>query len=112
MNRLTWFVSAFVSLLILCLISTRAQDVPRVHMSPPPASMDPDKKDVPADNPTLPRHMDLAQLQKEANDLAMTAQTIPADVANVRKGVMPKDVLQKLKQIEKMSKHLRSQLNP
>ncbi|MBZ5680272.1 MAG: hypothetical protein LAO24_09225 [Acidobacteriia bacterium] len=58
------------------------------------------------------RQIDLVQLQREADDLARTAQTIPADVAKVRKGMLPKDVIQKLKQIEKLSKHLRSELNP
>jgi hypothetical protein len=38
--------------------------------------------------------------------------TIPADIATVRKGIMPKDTIQKLKQIEKLSKRLRSELNP
>jgi hypothetical protein len=67
-------------------------------------------------NPTppanLPRHLDLQQMQRDADDLARTAQSIPTDVASVRKGMLPKDIIQKLKQIEKLSKHLRTQLNP
>jgi len=54
----------------------------------------------------------VASVADEAEDLAATAQTIPTDVASVRKGMMPKDVLQKLKQIEKLSKHLRGELTP
>lgn len=64
------------------------------------------------DSTTVTRHVDLAQLQKEADDLARTAQSIPSDVANVRKGTLPKDVIEKLKQIERLSKHLRTELNP
>ena len=64
------------------------------------------------DSTTVTRHVDLAQLQREAEDLARTAQSIPSDVANVRKGTLPKDVIEKLKQIEKLSKHLRTELNP
>ena len=56
--------------------------------------------------------VDLARLGQEANDLARIAQTIPPDVANIRKGMLPKDVIEKLKQIEKLSKHLRNELNP
>jgi hypothetical protein len=52
------------------------------------------------------------QVQKEADDLARMAQTIPADVASARKGMLPKDVIEKLKQIEKLSKRLRNELNP
>jgi hypothetical protein len=44
--------------------------------------------------------------------LARTAQTIPTDVASVRKGMLPKDVIDKLKQIEKLSKRMRTELNP
>jgi hypothetical protein len=60
---------------------------------------------------TFQRHIDLAQLQKEANDLARTAQSIPLDLASVRQGTLPKDFLQKLKQIEKLSKHLRAEMS-
>jgi hypothetical protein len=56
--------------------------------------------------------IDLLEVQREAAELARTAQSIPLDVASIKKGMLPKDVLQKLKQIEKLSKHLRSQLNP
>jgi hypothetical protein len=50
------------------------------------------------------------QLQREADDLAKTAQSIPSDVESVRKGMLPKDVLQKLRQIEKLPKCLRSEV--
>jgi len=60
----------------------------------------------------FPRRVDLQKIQNEADELARTAQTIPADVASVRKGMLPKDIIQKLKEIEKLSKRLRSQLNP
>lgn len=39
---------------------------------------------------------------------ARTAQTIPCQVAGVSKGMLPNDVIEKLKEIEKLSKHLRS----
>ena len=55
--------------------------------------------------------IDLAQLQDQADELAKLAQTVPLDVASIRKGMLPKDVLQKLKQIEKLSKHLRNELD-
>jgi hypothetical protein len=80
------------------------------HFPSPPDSMDSDSKNQPPDNPT--HRIDLVQAQKEANDLARTAQTIPSDIASVRQGMLPKDVIEKLKQIEKLSKHLRNELNP
>lgn len=99
--------------LLLCLSGLAvAQRMVAQKMSPPPASMDPDdEKNLPAQS-IGPKRVDLAQVQRDADALARTAQTIPSDVANVRKGMLPKDVLEKLKQIEKLSKHLRAELNP
>jgi len=62
--------------------------------------------------PSTPRATtDLARLNQEAIELASIAQTIPPDLASIQKGMLPKDIIQKLKQIEKLSKHLRSQLD-
>ncbi len=57
-------------------------------------------------------HLDLARLSQDADDLARIAQTIPPDVAGIQKGLLPKDMIEKLKQIEKLSKQLRKQLSP
>jgi len=57
-------------------------------------------------------HLDLAKLRQEADELARIAQTIPPDVASIQKGLLPKDTIEKLRQIEKLSNHLRSQINP
>jgi hypothetical protein len=57
-------------------------------------------------------HLDFAKLDRGAGDLAALAQTIPGDLASVRQGMLPKDTIEKLKQIEKLAKHLRSQINP
>ena len=61
---------------------------------------------------TPPAHLDVAKLGQEADELARIAQSIPSDVASIRKGKLPKDTIEKLKQIEKLSKHLRSQISP
>ena len=81
------------------------------HFPTPPESMNPEPQDQPSAKAPS-RRLDFAQLQREADELARTAQTIPSDVASVRKGMLPKDVIEKLKQIEKLSKHLRMELNP
>ena len=102
---------------LFCALSTGVSQVPGQQeyprgMSPPPAPMNPDNAKTSPGETTLPRHIDLVALQREADDLARTAETIPSDVASVRKGTLPKDMIQKLKQIEKLSKRLRSELNP
>lgn len=80
------------------------------HFPTPPEPADPQTDKEPP--PTLTKRIDMEQVQREADDLARTAQSIPSDVANIRKGMLPKDVVEKLKQIEKLSKHLRGELNP
>lgn len=78
----------------------------------PPPSMDSQGTASPSQPPLVRRQVDFAELQKEAEDLARTAQTIPDDMNALRKGTLPKDFAQKLKHIEKLSKHLRSQVVP
>ncbi|HEY1679658.1 MAG TPA: hypothetical protein VGG04_18215 [Candidatus Sulfotelmatobacter sp.] len=108
---------AFLSILwLVCLLPTAHAQMKDVYIPgtpPPPAPMDPEHGQATPDEPKLPRHhIDLAKLQQEADDLARTAQTIPKDVSGVRQGTLPKDVIEKLKKIEKLSKHLRGELNP
>ena len=105
--------SAWLSLplaLGLFVASASPQSAGHGGFPTPPQPMDSSTLEKTPSTPT--RRIDLAQLQQEADDLARTAQTIPSDVANVRKGILPKDVIAKLKQIEKLSKRLRTELNP
>jgi predicted outer membrane protein len=50
------------------------------------------------------------QLQHDADELSSLAQSIPAGLKLVTQGTLPKDLLERLKKIEKLSKHLRSEL--
>lgn len=97
-------------ILLFCVFP--AVGVAQRNMSPPPPPMDPASAQNQPENSAALRRVDVAKLQKDADLLARTAQTIPSDIANVQKGVLPKDVIAKLKQIEKLSKRLRSELNP
>lgn len=107
-------LAAFSILLLVCTLPAHAQmkDVYIPGTPPPPPPMDPEHGKVPDE--TKPPHyrVDLVKLQQEADDLARTAQTIPTDVAGVRRGTLPKDTIEKLKRIEKLSKQLRNELNP
>jgi hypothetical protein len=46
----------------------------------------------------------------DAQELAELSASIPADVKLVNRGLLPKDLVEKLKRVEKLSKHLRSEL--
>jgi hypothetical protein len=54
---------------------------------------------------------DPASLWREADQLARLAASVPPDVQNVNEGLLSKDLIHKLKQIEKLSKHLRNELD-
>lgn len=67
------------------------------------------EKDIPP--PVQPHaQLDLAKLRQDADELARIAQTIPPDVTSIQRGMLPKDMSEKLKRIEKLSKRLRTQI--
>jgi hypothetical protein len=66
---------------------------------------------VPPQPPPAHR-IDAVQLQRQADELSSLAQSIPTDINSVARGILPKDVLEKLKRIEKLSKRLRGEIGP
>ena len=56
--------------------------------------------------------IDPLQLQREANELSDLAKSLPADMDQVNHGLLPKETIEKLKRIEKLSKRMRGELNP
>ena len=76
-------------------------DWPQNHLPQPGAPTQVQKR------PTV----DMAKLQRDAKELAEVSASIPADVDRVNHGLLPKDVLEKLKRVEKLSKQLRSDLS-
>jgi hypothetical protein len=98
---------------LVLLVATAAAQSPTRGFPQPPPSMDPENRAPTKQGPaTSARHGDLTQAQREAEELARTAQSIPADVSKVREGMLPKDVIEKLKTVEKLAKRLRMELNP
>jgi tRNA A37 N6-isopentenylltransferase MiaA len=58
------------------------------------------------------RSADFAKLKDDADELVILSQSIHSGIDNVQKGMLPKDLIEKLKQLEKLSKRLRSELAP
>ena len=56
------------------------------------------------------RPLDPIKLQRDAQELAELSASIPADVNQVNRGLISKDLLDKLKRVEKLSKQLRGEL--
>jgi hypothetical protein len=84
------------------------------NLSEPPGKLEIAKHPLILEPPAgpQPQKIDLAKLRQESLDLARLAQSVPADVDQAGQGKLPKDLSNKLKQIEKLSKHLRTELVP
>jgi hypothetical protein len=63
-----------------------------------------------ADNPSKLPTGDRTQLRHDAKELADLSASLMADIDQVNRGLLPKDVVEKLKRIEKLSKRLRTEL--
>ena len=53
-----------------------------------------------------------AKVKSDADELVILSQSIHSGIDDVGKGMLPKDLIEKLKQIEKLSKRLRNELAP
>jgi len=58
------------------------------------------------------RKIDIEQLKKEADELKTLADGVPSQIEQVTKNQYPKDLNENLKRIEKLAKHLRSEVTP
>jgi len=56
------------------------------------------------------RHVDPLELRREANQVLELSKSIQSDFEAVTRGVLPKDIIEKLKRIEKLSKRLRNEI--
>jgi hypothetical protein len=56
--------------------------------------------------------VDFAKLKSDSDELIVLSQSIHSGINDVRKGMLPKDLIDKLKQMEKLSKRLRSEITP
>lgn len=56
--------------------------------------------------------LDLVAARKEAHELADTAGRVSGQIDMISKNTLPKDLIQQLKQVEKLAKTLRKQIEP
>ncbi len=90
------------------------------HLPPPTSNQGPhpaEERTLPMDRPQVvtqkgsQRRVDPARLTREAKELANLSGEIPSLVDQVNKGVLSKDLNERLKRIEKLSKQLRRELS-
>jgi hypothetical protein len=103
------FTKLFVFVLLLALPGLAQRPVP-------PGVRQADKIDAQSQQniPTpsgRPASIDPAKLKRDADELASLAASIPSAVSQTTMGILPKDLDQKLRRIEKLAKQLRSQIS-
>ena len=98
-------------LLIMCsAVSLWSQG----NLSEPPGKLEIAKHPLVLEAPTgpQPQKIDFAKAQQQAADLNELARTVQIEVDQAAQGKLPKDLPEKLKQMERMSKKLRAELFP
>jgi hypothetical protein len=93
--------SAIVFAALQTHMPTKSGNVPNLH---------PTESTGPIVQPKI--HLDPAQLQREAQELLSLSQSLQADIESVNRGLLPKDMAEKLKRIQKVAKHLRGEIAP
>ena len=96
----------FLIILTLCLSNANGQR--RDNWPKPP---EPAVREEAAHGPDVRvEHRDLSMLENEARELEGLAQMVPNDVSTLKKGMMPKEAVDRLKRIEKLAKKIRSEM--
>ena len=99
-------------LLGLCL-SVSAQSVP--PGAPVPPGYEPPPPTIyappyPGRPPTA--RIDPTALQREAKELLELSQSVQPDIESLKQGLLHKNLIDRLKRIERLSKHLRNEIAP
>jgi hypothetical protein len=68
--------------------------------------------DQPTEEPKKTPAINYVDLERKARELADLSASVPYDIEQLKKGLLPKSVPDKLKRIEKLSKELRGTINP
>lgn len=85
-----------------------AQRIPAGRSAANEATRQAEKVEPPA---TLAQNVSAAEVLQQANELLSLAQQVHTDTERATQGIVAKDLKDKLKQIEKLSKRLRGELN-
>ena len=96
-------------LITIVLVSGSSGQRRRGYPKPPPP---PVAQDDPTSDTKSIHRLDTLTMEREAQELSALASSIPGDVEQLKKGLLPSDAVDKLKRIEKLSKQLRGQIRP
>jgi len=95
---------------LLCLLIGLGSSASQVRESA--GKQEVEKHQLELEPPTPPQtpRLDPVKLRAEADELEKLAQLVPQDMAQIAQGKMPKETIDGLKRIEKISRHLRTEL--
>ena len=91
-------------LLALCGVPARPQSV---NTERPSEEIHAQKIPTPED---IRDRVSGAQFQKDAAELAQLCHAVSADMEGVKQGMLPKEAIDRLKRVEKLSKRVREEL--
>ena len=105
--------ASFCFVLVGLCLSAAGQSIPPGAPTPPGYGSPPPTVYIPA----YPGHVsaqrvDPAALQREAKELLDLSQSVQPDIESLKRGLLSRDLVDKLKRIEKLSKHLRGEIAP
>lgn len=103
-------VTVFIVVLLLALCGLSQIPVPRGVRQGEQADAQAQQNIPPPAQQT--RSVDSTKLKRDADELAALAASIPSAVDQTTHGLVPNDLMEKLKRIEKLSKRLRNEINP
>jgi hypothetical protein len=103
------FLGCMLGIVLVLATGSTAQKRVLNYQRPPAPSVPSDSETT--TKPQSPQaRMNVLEMERESKELSQIAGTIPGDVDLLKKGLLPKDVVGKLKRIEKLSKHLRGEI--
>jgi hypothetical protein len=84
------------------------------HAKPPGITTADTMSNQPLEPPAKvgPRQINPEMVNSEAQELRGLADRLPQQIDQTTKGQLPKDLVENLKRIEKLAKHLRSEIAP
>lgn len=98
----------------LCLLTAIPVFALPQHSRPPGIATGDTVANAPLEKPMEMRNkqINVQQVKQEAEELRALANALPAQIDQVANNQLPKDLSDNLKKIEKLAKHLRSEVTP
>ena len=103
-----------LSFLCALLLFPNATSPQMGHAKPPGIQTADTMSNQPLEPPAKsgPRQINPEMVTSEAQELRALAAQLPQQIDQTTKGQLPKDLVENLKRIEKLAKHLRSEIAP